>query len=237
MAARVRSSTPPDSPRQPAWATPNTRPASSAITTGRQSATITASTLPGRAVTLASAAGSLRRGGIVGVDDIGAVNLPQPQRLGRQRGAQAPAVLGHSVGIVLGATAEIEGVVRRHADAAGARGAEILTPAHCGPVTTGNPESRVPYDVFLNLRHVGRHGGAEPDLAPAARSSKCSARACSICRPAPATVLPPYSTSASNGWPRLAMCTRIWCVRPVSRRQTTSHTRPPGSTSPRREGK
>ena len=77
----------------------------------------------------------LRRGGIVGVDDIGAVNLPQPQRLGRQRGAQAPAVLGHSVGIVLGATAEIEGVVRRHADAAGARGAEILD---AGPLRAGH---------------------------------------------------------------------------------------------------
>ena len=147
-------------------------------------------------------------------------------------GAGAGGSRGH-VGIVLGATAEIEGV-RRHADAAGARGAEISTPAHW-PVTTGNPESRVPYDVFLNLRHVGRHGGAEPDLAPAARF-ECSARACSICRPRPRR-----SCRVQHvGQQRMAQAGHVHADlvrRPVSRRQTTSHTRPPGSTSPRREGK
>lgn len=61
IAARVCSSTPPDRPRQPAWAAPSTRPSTSAMTTGRRSATITASTRPGQAVTLASSAGSSGR--------------------------------------------------------------------------------------------------------------------------------------------------------------------------------
>ena len=66
----------------------------------------------------------------VGVDHVAAVHLAQPQRLGRQRRAQAAAVLGHGVGIIPGAAAQVEGVVRRHAHAAGAGGAEAVSYTH-----------------------------------------------------------------------------------------------------------
>ncbi|CFN63648.1 Uncharacterised protein [Bordetella pertussis] len=42
--------------------------------------------------------------------------------------------------------------------------------------------------------------------------------------------------SASRGCPRLARCTRIWWVRPVSSRHSTSLTRAPPSAQPRRRG-
>src|SRR5690606_31101498 len=58
MDRTVASSTPPASPRQPAWATATSLPSSAASTTGRQSAVSIASTTPGIEVTAASASGS-----------------------------------------------------------------------------------------------------------------------------------------------------------------------------------
>jgi hypothetical protein len=46
----------------------------------------------------------------------------------------------------------------------------------------------------------------------------CASRssvACRAWRCMPSAGRPPYSASATSGWPRCARCTRIWCVRPV----------------------
>ena len=61
-AATTASSTPAASPRHPAWAIPTADPSAAANSTGRQSAVSTAQTVPGRAVTAASAAGTAPQG-------------------------------------------------------------------------------------------------------------------------------------------------------------------------------
>ena len=98
-AATVASTTPAASPRQPACATPTRRPSRPARNTGRQSATSTAQTLPGRE----------RHGGIGRAlrsprqrDDADAVHLLEPGRLRRklERRAQPSPVLGDGGGLV-----------------------------------------------------------------------------------------------------------------------------------------
>src|SRR5690606_27635943 len=178
----------------------------------------------------------MRRAG-VGVDHFVAVHLAQPQGLGRHRGAYPAAVLRHRFGTIAGAQPQVEGVVRSDARPAGARGAEVV---HAWPSRTRDDRPTV-YQAFhakvswTSDISAGTPASKLTSPAPPG-SSKCRARACSIWRVAPASGLPPYSVSASRGCPRLARCTRIWWVRPVSSRHSTSVTRAPPSAQPSRRG-
>ncbi len=81
-AAAVFSTMPAASPRQPACAAPTARPASSQNSTGRQSATITTHTAPGRSVTLASARTGSAAASVdhrAGFLNVGAMNLLEPR--------------------------------------------------------------------------------------------------------------------------------------------------------------
>ena len=64
-----------------------------------------------------------------------------------------------------------------------------------------------------------RHGGSS---APAPRSPPLDALSRLCVLRARLTRGAPYSVSPTTGWPSDCICTRIWCVRPVSIRTSTS---------------
>ena len=54
--------------------------------------------------------------------------------------------------------------------------------------------------------------------------------ACSACRAMPSAAVPPYSVSATSGWPIELRCTRIWCVRPLCSLQASALKPPAAAT-------
>ena len=102
-------------PARPACATPTTPAPVSASSTGTQSATITASAVPGVRVTsdVGGRDGVTPR--LVGDGDVGAVHLvgeEQPLRGDADAGRQAPAGAQHPLRVVAHVQAQVVGAVR-----------------------------------------------------------------------------------------------------------------------------
>ena len=194
------------------------RRARRANSTGRQSAASTAQTTSGRARErrrrLRGMPDAARR-----VHDADAVHLPQPDRLRRQQRAQAqprPAALFMS-----------PMRARRHQRAHAAP-----APASRGAIASGIAACAA--QLRQELLHVGGQRRAPAHALAAARMHELESAACSAWRAkrhARARDAAPVDRIADSGWPMCCRCTRIWCVRPVSRRHSSSAASPKRSST------
>ena len=226
-------------PRQPACAAATTHSSRAANSTGMQSATRIASGASARRVTSASARAGLARSAAMLPASTIATSRPwtcSSHTGGAGRNAASRrrfSAIGRIIAVVR--AADVERGARAAADTAVARGHERVharrrRPRRHDPVEALRGER--PGEV--RQRHRARAAlRAMRRNRPAARTASASA-----CRSADAGATSrhawsawrciggrpgmrrgvPYTASPTSGWRTADRCTRIWCVRPVSRR-------------------